>query len=460
MSGRSLILMVLAVVGASVAPAAAGDQSAAIAAAEGLDFRQIVQEAKAKVFPAVIYIRVVQEATEQGKKASQQISGSGVIISPRGEALTNWHVVDKALSVRCLMSDGRAMTASVVGSDQDTDLALIQLDAGEDSGPLPFAEIGDSARLSEGDFVMAMGAPFGLNRSVSIGIISCTRRFLADVSEYSLWLQTDAAINPGNSGGPLVNTSGQVIGLNARGIGYAEGMGFAIPAETIEILLPQLRQRGDVPWSWTGLQLQPLQDFDRDIYFDETEGVIVAETDPESPARRAGIEARDRIVAVNGRPVTASTEEDLPLVRRALALLPIDEAAAVRLVRDGEAMTLELTPRAKGRVEGEELVCERWDLTFKTVNQFDNPNLYFHRKKGVFVYGLKYPGNASGAGLREGDIVLKIDGKAVETLPQVQAIHKDAIDNIDTKHRMVLVVLRNGLMRQLVLDYQRDYERE
>jgi S1-C subfamily serine protease len=429
--------------------------------ANRLDFRQIVREAKAKVFPAVVYIRVVREATEEGKKASQQVSGSGVIVSADGAAITNWHVVDKALSVRCLMSDGTAVDAEVVGTDKDTDLALIQLELPDDLPSVPYATVGDSTVLREGDFVMAMGAPFGLNRSVSIGIISCTRRYLPTTSEYSLWLQTDAAINPGNSGGPLVNTQGEVIGINARGMGWgADGMGFAIPAETLKILLPRLRGAGDVDWSWTGLQLQPLRDFNRDIYFDETEGVIVGETDPESPARRAGIKPRDRIVRINGEAITATTEEDLPNVRRFFALLPKGEPARIELVRSEETVKLELIPREKGEVEGEEFVCERWDLTVKMINQFDNPNLYFHRKEGVFAYGMKYPGNAASSGLQAQDIILKLDGTPVTTLEDVEQVYERSIEQIDEEHRMVVVVLRNGLMRQLVLDYLRDYSRE
>src|SRR6185295_5416040 len=185
------------------------------------DFRQVVQDAKGKVFPGVLYIRCIRESNDSGKKESVQVSGSGVLISADGEGITNWHVIDKAESVRVLLSDGRHFDAKVVGSDKDTDLALIRLEPGKDGAApkdLPFAAIGDSTQLREGDFVMAMGAPWGLNRSVSIGIVSCIHRYLEGTSEYSDWIQTDAAINPGNSGGPLVNTQGEVIGLNARGM--------------------------------------------------------------------------------------------------------------------------------------------------------------------------------------------------------------------------------------------------
>jgi serine protease Do len=426
------------------------------------DFRQIVQEAKGKVFPAVIYIRCIRESNELGKRESQQVSGSGVIVSPEGHALTNWHVIDKALSVRVLLSDGRHADAKILGSDKDTDLAVIKLEHADGKlESLPYAALGDSTKLREGDFVMAMGAPWGLNRSVSIGIVSCTRRFLDQTSEYSLWLQTDAAINPGNSGGPLVNTTGEVVGLNARGMsGWAEGMGFAIPSETMKVIVPQLRDHAGVTWSWSGLQLQPLRDFNKDMYFDETEGVIVAETDPDSPARKAGVQARDRIVKVNGEPVTALTEEDLPTVRRRFGLLPKGEEAIFDVVRTGQPVSVKITPREKGRVEGEELALERWDFTIKSINQFDNPDLFFHRQKGVFVFGVKYPGNAQTAGLAHRDIILKVDGKEVNTPDEVKAIHKEAVANVATKPRIVLAVLRGGLMRQLVLDFSRDYQKE
>ena len=425
-----------------------------------LDFRGIVKSAKEKVFPAVVFIKCLQESHEVGKKISQEVVGSGVIVSPGGELLTNRHVVDKAVEIRCLLYDGRSLDAEVVGSDKDTDLALVQLQMKEGASDLPYARLGDSERLNEGDFVMAMGAPWGLNRSVSIGIVSCARRFLPDRSEYSLWIQTDAAISPGNSGGPMVNTDGEVVGINALGVMSGGDMGFAIPSRTIRHILPQLREHKKVNWSWTGLQLQPLKDFNRNIYFEGDKGVIVAETDPESPARRVGLKPRDRLLAVNGEELTAVWEEDLPKVRRQLGMLAKNVAARLSVLRGEKPLTIELTPREKGKVEGEELDCPRWDFTVKAINQFDNPDLYFHRKQGVFVYGVKYPGNASDAGLEEKDIILKIDGKEVKTLADVKKIHADMLKNVQAKHRVVLTVLRNGLMRQIVLDFLRDYEKE
>jgi serine protease Do len=434
---------------------------------ETLDFRQVVSQAKDKVFPAVVFILCLKETHESGEKITQEMAGSGVIVSPTGEVLTNWHVVDKTTEIRCLLYDGRHMDASIVGTDKDTDLALLQLKTpGTSTAPatapagLPFAALGDSTVLKEGNFVMAMGAPWGLSRSVSIGIVACTRRYLPEQSEYSLWLQTDASISPGNSGGPLINTQGQIVGITTLGALFGGDLGFAVPSETIRSILPQLREHHRVNWSWTGLQLQPLKDFNKNIYFEGSEGVVVAETDPESPARRAGIQPRDRILKVNDKPLVGVWEEDLPAVRRELGLLAKYQAASFQLLRDNRPVTLEVTPREKGKVEGEELDCPRWDLTVKTINQFDNPDVYFYHKKGVFIFGVKYPGNASSAGLQPKDIILSIEGKQVSALEEVKEMHKAALDNIKTKHRLMFGLLRNGLMRQLVLDFERDYQKE
>ena len=425
-----------------------------------LDFRTVVRDAKARVFPAVVFIKVVREDNERGEKRSQEVSGSGVLISTDGEVLSNWHVVDKATEVRCLLSDGRAFPAKVVGSDKDVDVALLRLDLGKEPADLPFARLGQSTSLTEGDFVMAMGAPWGMSRSVSIGIISCTRRYLPGASEYSAWLQTDASISPGNSGGPLVNTAGEVVGLNTRGMNGGGDLGFTVPIEVVRQVAEQMRQHGKMEWSWTGLQLQPLRDFNRNVYFPNTNGVIVAETDPESPARRSGIQAGDRLVSINGEPVTAVTQEEIPAVNRRLGLLSKGVAAHLEFVRQGESKSAELTPRAKGRVEGEELACRRWDFSVKAINQFDNPDLYFQRKEGVFIYGVKFPGNAAAAGLGTQDILLKIDGKDVKTLADDKRLHEAALANVAEKHRLVVSLLRNSELRQLVLDFSREYEKE
>jgi serine protease Do len=438
-------------------------EAAAKRALNNNDFRNVILSAKEKVFPAVVFIKCLRENLQQGKKIIHGVSGSGVIISSKGELLTNWHVVDKSTEVRCLLSDGSAYHGKVLGSDKDVDLALVQLvdeDGKEVKLDLPTAELGDSSKVIEGDFVMAMGAPWGLSRSVSMGIISCTRRVLRQHSQYSLWFQTDAAISPGNSGGPLINTDGKIIGINTRGVLYGGDMGFAVPSNTIKEIVPQLRQFGKVNWTYTGLQLQPLRDFDRNIYFDEKTGVIVAGTDPDSPASKAGLMARDRIISVNGTSIVGLTEEDLPYIRRFVGKLSKEKEASLKVYRNGKLLDIKITPRIKGKVEGEELELPRWDFTVKAINQFDNPELYFYKKSGVFIYGIKYPGNAQKARLGRGDIVLSIDGKEINTMEDIKALHKELIANIDKKHRVLVVLLKNGLQRQAVLDFAQDFERE
>lgn len=450
-----LVLVLGVVVAAAPLPALAEEGPQA-----PLDFREIIRGAKSRVFPAVVFVRCISETHAGGKRETQQSSGSGVLISPDGEFLTNWHVVDKTIELRCLLLDGRAFHAEVIGSDKSTDLALCRLKTEEGDGPFPHALLGDSTVLTEGDFVMAMGAPWGLSRSVSLGIVACTRRYLPGNSEYSLWIQTDASISPGNSGGPLVNTDGQVIGLNTRGVQVGGDMGFAVPSSTIDVVVEHLREGGRVPWTWSGLLLQPLRDFDRDMYFEGDEGVIVKGTEPESPARRAGILARDRLLTVNGERIDARVAEDLPALRRKLSLLPGGEEARFTLRRGGDVLEVAFAPRDKGDLEGEELELPRWDFSAKEINQFDNPGLYFYRKQGVFVHGVKRPGNAGDAGLRRGDIVLKVDRTPIEDLDGLRTIHEKAIADVDQRAKVVFTVLRQGLLRQIVLDFARDYERK
>ena len=206
-------------------------------------FQDTVKTASGKVFPALVYIKVVQSSMDSGRSSSLSSSGSGVLITPGGEVVTNNHVIDKAQSIRCLLNDGRAFDAELIGCDKDTDLALLKLKLPENAPPLPYAEFTASA-VQEGDFVMALGAPWGLNRSVSIGIISCASRYLAGHCLYSLWYQTDAAISPGNSGGPLINTDGRIVGINTLGMFAAGALAFTIPADTVKIMLERFRKYG------------------------------------------------------------------------------------------------------------------------------------------------------------------------------------------------------------------------
>jgi len=443
-------------VGASLGSAAHGETGVGGMA----DFRAIIARGKSKVFPAVVFVKPIVEEFEEGKKTSREQAGSGVIISPKGELVTNWHVVKKAVDIRVQLFDGCCVKGKLIGGDKDTDIALVQLDPRPDKKPYSFARFADSSRVKEGDFVMAMGAPWGLSRSVSLGIISCTRRVLPNRSEYSLWLQTDASLNPGNSGGPLVTTEGEVVGINTLASMMGGDIGFAVPSNTVRQIVEQLRKHGEVKRSWTGIRLQPLKDFERNIFFDADKGVIVAGTDPESPGRRAGLHVGDRIIHISGTPVTARSVEDIPAIRALLGALREDAKATIALVRADREMTLTLTPRSKGAVEGEELDCPKWNMTVKTINQFDNPDLYFYRQKGVFILAVKYPGNAGAAGLEANDIVLRIGDTPVESLDHVKKAYEKIIAAKTDDKKVAIEVIRGGLTNHHVLDFSREFEDE
>lgn len=416
------------------------------------DFRAIVKEANSKVFPAVVYIHAIAANTESGTDQANAVRGSGVIISPEGEVLTNFHVADKASSIRCLLNNSEAYDAEIIGFDKDIDLALLQLKIPENTPPLPYAEF-TAKPVREGDFVMAMGAPWGLNRSVSLGIISCATRYLPGSSEYSLWYQTDAAISPGNSGGPLVNTDGKVVGINTLG---ADKLGFAIPAPTIKDVLPRLREYGKANWAWLGLELQPLNDFDQNIYFDFDSGVIVAGTQPESPAQKAGFKPYDRIVGFNGEPVTVKNSEDMPAFQRRLGMMPFDREITFDVIRNNENITIAVTPQPKGKVEGNELILERWGFTAKTINRFENPYLFFYSPEGIFIYGVDSNGNAVYSELQNGDIIMEINHKPVNSLDDLKAAYDDAVGNINRKSTALFMIQRNGSIYYVALDFSRD----
>ena len=305
-----------------------------------------------------------------------------------------------------------------------------------------------------------MGAPWGLARSVSMGIVSCNDRFLEGAGDYTLWYQTDAAISPGNSGGPLVDTSGRVVGINARGNIFG-GQAFTIPSSTVLDILPNLRKFGEAHWAWFGFKLQPLEDFNRNMRFDAREGAIVADVEPGGPALKAGLKPNDRIVSVDGAPVTARFWEDIPTIQRVLALKPLGRTCVFGVVRGGGEMKLEIAAAEKGRVEGESFVCARWGFTAKEINRFDTPDLaFFAEDGGLFVSAVAWDGNAWSAGLKEKDVLLSWDGTPVKTLDGLSQIYEAALKDLPNRYRASIEVMRRGRKMQIVLNYLEDTEKE
>ena len=423
-----------------------------------VDFRDVIANAKQAVFPSLVYVRVIAEDRADGKLEKVQASGSGVIISEDGELLTNHHVVDRASRVRCQLTDGTMYDAKVVGKDKDLDVALLKLLA--PAGVRFRAAMLSNRRVEVGEVVLAMGAPWGLARSVSMGIVSCNDRYLEGCGDYTLWYQTDAAISPGNSGGPLVDTHGMVVGLNTRG-NRMGAQGFTIPSTTVLEVLPNLRAHGHAHWAWFGIDWQPLRDFEKDATFDADTGVVIAGTDPQGPARKAGLMSNDRVVAIDGCPVTAFFREEIPALNRALALRPWDRKVRFTYVRAGETKTEEVMPHSKGAVEGQEAAFPRWGFTAKDVNRFDTPELaFFAPDGGVFISSVSWEGNAERAGLRRLDIVRRWDGVEVKDLSGLKKLYDAAMKSLDRKTQVGVDVIRRGRPAHFVLNYRRDPEKE
>jgi serine protease Do len=423
------------------------------------DFRRIIETAKARVYPALIFVKPIREEFSGGEQRRQEVFGSGVLISPDGLAVTNHHVIDQAVEIQVVLSDKRQVPAEIVGKDADTDLALLRLKGLREGEALPYAAFADSDRVQSGDFVMALGSPFGYARSISLGIVSNTERYLGFESKhiYNNFIQTDAAINPGNSGGPLVDIEGQIVGVNTLGVQGGQGLGFSIPSNIVRDVVDRLRTKNRVDRAWTGLQLQPLIDFNSNTIVKSDSGVLVRDVEKDSPAVIAGVQAGDILLDVNGKPVTAMYVEDLPALRRQIADLPIGEASKLIARRGDENVMLEIKPVLKGSIDGADFACKRWNLTVKEFNEFSEPDLFFYEKGGVFVNGVRSPGNAQRAGLRRRDIILKMEGREVKTVADVRKIYEELLADTKRPPRVNLEIRRGQFKQPLVLDYKEDF---
>jgi len=428
---------------------------------EPADFRQIISRARAEVFPALIFVKPIVEDYGSGEKKQQEVFGSGVIISPDGYAVTNWHVVDKAVSINCVLYDERQVKVELIGSDRDTDLALLKLPDPPEGKPYPHARFANSDGVQEGDFVMALGSPFGFQRSISLGIISNAQRYIGFDTEYkyNTWIQTDAAINPGNSGGPLIDTRGAIVGINTLGID-GSGIGFSIPASRVQDVVERLKRDGKVVRAQTGLRLQALKDFHSNTFLEAEHGVLIAGVEENSPAAKAGIRAGDILLTIEGKSVEGLYAEMLPAIWRTLVDLKAGSAIPMELQRGGEKAQVRITPEQKGLSEGEDFDCRRWNMTLKEINKDRTPQLYYLREKGIFVQGTRYPGNAASSGLSRRDIILTIDKEPVQTVEDVKRVYERIVKDEKREKKVVVEILRGGLRNWVVLDYRRDYEQE
>ena len=299
-------------------------------------FNQALTRLAEQLKPALVQIRV-QRPTEEPdpEEGPRRALGSGFVIHPTGFVVTNAHVVERSSTVQVRLASGRRLTGTVVGRDRRVDLALVKV---EPADPLPVLPLGDSERLSVGELVLALGHPFGLEQTVSLGIVSRKGAPLQAAAPGFDFIQTDAAVNPGNSGGPLVDMGGQVVGVNTMAARNGS-IGFAIPVNLIKALLPQLLAKGTVEWGWLGVRIDEItEDNIRDYGLDAPRGVGIEGVVPGQPAAQAGIRAKDVILEVNGRAIGNPRE-----LQRVISTTPVGTPVRVSLWRDGQAQELTVT---------------------------------------------------------------------------------------------------------------------
>jgi serine protease Do len=426
-------------------------------AASDSNLQRMLHNAQTKVFPTLVFLKPIRQQLGSGERIRQQIFGSGVIISPDGLVVTNSHVARDTTEIKCVLFNSELLEARIIGLDLDTDLALLQIELPANHAPLPASRFGDSDKLVPGQFVMAFGSPYGLSRSVSLGIVSSPRRYL-DVGQYSTWIQTDTAINPGNSGGPLVDEQGRIVGINTLRLSVGDNIGFAIPSNTVRRIVDELRLHGQVERAYSGIQLQPLRDFVRDNILPGDTGVLVGGVDELSPAATATLKAGDLILKLNGKPLHGVLLEDLPGIRAEFAALKPDAPARIEVKRGVETLDLVLTPILKQSLSSEGLELEMWNCSVQEISKFRTPGLAYFVPRGVYVLGVRDPGNARASGLHAGDILLSVDGESVPGVEAIQEIYR-RLSRLDRGRRTALLEIQRGAYLEfIVLDFNRDYK--
>jgi len=341
--------------------------------------------------------------------------GSGLVIGEEGLIITNHHVVKDAETITVIFYDESEAEAKVIGKDPKTDLALIKVDVAR---KLPTAKLGDSDKLRMGDWVLAIGNPFGLKYTLTAGIVSAKGREIG-AGPYDDFIQTDASINPGNSGGPLINMKGEVIGINSAIIAGGTGIGFAIPINIAKDLLPQLKEKGRVSRGWLGVYIQRVTpELAKSFGLDKPKGALVSEVTEGGPAAGTGLEHGDIITEFNGKPVDRFN--DLP---RLVAATPPGEKITLKVLRKGKEKTFKVklgelpdegATVAEGE-SGEELGLQLQKITPELARTHELAS-----DKGLIVTDLDPAGVAADAGIRRGDIIMEINQSPVYTISEFQ----------------------------------------
>ncbi|MEO8277249.1 MAG: PDZ domain-containing protein [Thermoanaerobaculia bacterium] len=401
---------------------------------------QEVETAVAAVYPALVNISAVSREFAEGRAMRFPSAGSGVLVSKEGHVLTNFHVAGHSTRIRCTLTDGRIFEADVVAHDPLTDLSVLKLrlDAGHGNGgggsasaDLRPARLAVDAKVAIGDPVLALGNPFALSSSVTLGIVSNAHRVFTDFTGSELtdveldggettgwltqWIQHDALILPGNSGGPLVNLSGEVIGINELGGG---GIGFAIPARVAADVLRHALADGAVRRGFLGFSALPVAKLGRES------GALVSSVLAGSPAAKAGLEAGDILLSLNGEKVEARFFEQVPELYRRVADLPVGAVARLSIERQGEARELSAKTEEMERLKGDEGEIRALGLSAEELTAASALARNLSVRKGLLVTGLR-PGQAAATArpqIQVGDVLLAVDGRSVTTLAALDAV--------------------------------------
>ena len=365
--------------------------------------------------------RFFDEMPQQRQRREQSL-GTGFIINADGYVITNNHVINDADEVMVKLADGRELKGEIKGKDEKLDLALVKVSDGKS---LPYAELGDSDALEVGEWVMAIGNPFGLSHTVTAGIVSAKGRVIGS-GPYDDFIQTDASINPGNSGGPLFNSSGKVIGINTAIIaGGGGGIGFAIPVNMVKAVVAQLRDSGKVTRGYLGVRFQPLTaDLAKSFGLDSEKGALIANVEKDTPAEKAGLKAGDVILEYDGKPIGEGN--DLP---KLVAVTPIDKKVRMVVFRDGRKQEVYVVvgklkdgdvAAAAGEAVGGE--SEKIGLTVKDLNKELAGRLGIKEGKGVVVTEVKPGSPAEEVGVVPGALVIEINGQRPDSVEKFSAI--------------------------------------
>jgi serine protease Do len=374
----------------------------------------------------------------QGPENRQtQGTGSGVIISADGYILTNNHVVEGAKEVTVTVGDKEEYKAEVVGRDPKTDLAVLKIKPKEN---LPAAQLGNSDQINVGDWVLAIGSPFGLSHTVTSGIVSAKGRVIG-AGPYDNFIQTDASINPGNSGGPLFNMNGEVVGINTAILPYGQGIGFAIPINTAEQIIPQLEAKGEVTRGYLGVSIQSLTpELTKALKLEDSQGALVSEVTPDSPAAKAGIQRGDVIVSFGKKPV-----EDARALPIMVAGTPVGQEVPITVLRNGEKHQLSVMVGKLPSERAEEGTSiqptqGKWGLQLQDLGPQLASRLGVKAGQGVVVAGIQNGSPAERAGVHSGDIILEMNRQPVHSVGEA----REVVTKASEKDPLLLLVKRDS----------------